>query len=487
MGRFTYELDLPPGLNSDETTFSAKGRWVDGNNVRFSAGKPEVVGVFTKLNATQLTGVIWGIYPFSRSDSVSIAYGTASKLYVGVGAAAPDDRTPSGLGTGWDSWSFASWGETLLAAPEGGKLYEQSGTGAATEVTQAPDQITFMLVTPERQVLAFGCNEEVSGTFNGRCIRGSDIEDYTDWTTSSTNNAFEHILDGGSQIIGARMVGPYVAVWTDTSLYMGQFLGDPSQTYRFDLVANGCGLVGPNAITVMNGVAYWFGGDFQLRAWAPGSLPTIITCPIRGHMVETILPSLVQARRIHTCGINRFNEVWIHYPTPIGGYRYIAVCLNDGSWFRGNIARTAMVDDAILNAFLADNHRTTVLAASVDRYIHVHECERTQASPEGPSWYIQSGDFYIDSSNRRVMVQRMLPNVTYQNNTINLTLFCRDRPDSSAVAKGPYAIADGATKVDFRASGKVISFKLSDDQTNQIVPPVRLGKPVFDVVPLGER
>src|SRR5207253_11516396 len=109
----------------------------------------------------------------------------------------------------------------------------------------------------QRQVMAFGCNEEISGDVNPLCIRFSDIENPEDWTTTPTNNAGEVILKGGGRLVGARAVGPYILAWTDNALYMGTFVGDPSQTWRFDQIGRNCGLMGPNAAVVVGQTAYW--------------------------------------------------------------------------------------------------------------------------------------------------------------------------------------------------------------------------------------
>jgi hypothetical protein len=80
------------------------------------------------------------------------------------------------------------------------------------------------------------------------CIRGSNIADYDDWTTTPANNVFEHILEGSGRIVGAAMLGAYVAVWTDTSCYLGQFIGSGGQTYRFRLKGLGVGELGASKI-----------------------------------------------------------------------------------------------------------------------------------------------------------------------------------------------------------------------------------------------
>jgi len=188
-----------------------------------------------------------------------------------------------------------------------------------------------ILVTPERQLLAFGCNEEVSATYNPMCIRGSDIEDITDWTTTAANNAFESILEGGGMIVGAALFGSYVAVWTDTSVYLGQFIGAVGQTYRWDLVDTNCGLLGPNAMTVFNQTAYWVTPDLQFYAWQIGASPQMIPCPILRDFGDNMVGS--QKDKVVCTGVSRFGEVWWFYPDARDGIensRYVAMSTFDG-------------------------------------------------------------------------------------------------------------------------------------------------------------
>ena len=495
-----------PGLNSDDTTFAAEGQWADGNNFRFVNGLPQVRGgMDTLFSLSVSSSTCRAILPFNRSGSVSIAYGLANdsagsgtaKLYVGSGLSSPSDRTPAGLGTSIFNWSLAAWGSTLLASPEGGTLYEQSGTGTATEVTQAPDRITHMLVTPQRQVLALGCNEEVSGTFNGLCIRGCDIEDYSDWTTSATNNAFEYILDGAGLIVAGRIIGSYVAAWTTGALWLGQFVGDPSQTYRFDKVADNCGLAGPNAVVVFNGTASWLGPDYRLRMWSPGALPEIMACPIFKDFTTGL--DALRLRYVVASANSRFNEVRFDYfdsrgtgyPSGVAENRYISVCLYDGTWHRGAGGYSAILDSGELSSLTTSYiGGPTIIGASASSTIAVDlvdtgelEWGAAGSSPMlKPS--IQSADMYLDSSQRRVMVRGCIPDFKDQSASIELNLLVRDRPKASATTKGPWTLTTTTTKKDFRASGKLFAVKLAGVSTSLYV---RLGKLVFDVVSLGTR
>src|SRR5687768_12250160 len=117
----------PPGLNSDDTTFTAEGRWVDGNNVRFVDGRPQVTGRYNALFSA-LGGTIYNMFAIDRSGTTHIAYALTASVHVGSGAASPTDRTPASMGTGYTAYAFAAWGTDILFVPSGKTLYTQSGT-----------------------------------------------------------------------------------------------------------------------------------------------------------------------------------------------------------------------------------------------------------------------------------------------------------------------------------------------------------------------
>ena len=474
----------PPGLNSDETSFKSEGRWETGNNFRFVGGSAEPIGPFKKLFASTLTGECYGMFAFNRSGSVMLAYGTTSKLYVGTGAAPPSDRTPDGIGSSNRAWSFGEWGATLLASPKGGTLYEQSGTSTAAAVSAAPDAITKMLVTPQRQVLALGTNEEVSGTFNGLCIRWCDLEDYANWTTTSTNNAGEHILEGPGTIVTGVMLGEFPVVLTTDAIYLGQYIGDPRQTYRFDRAAGIIGPVGPRALAVLNGVLFWLGQDFSIWQWAPGSPPTRVPCPLSKEIRGARPADSALVSRFHMHAVSAFGEIWLHmYGGTVEGYWAFSV--ETGNWFKGDILRTAALDSGSLATITSDG--STLLMALT----HIYEHDMLAGGgAEGPtSWHIKSADQYFDNSRRRVMIRSYQQDWSSDagdlglNHTLTLTV--RGRPTETPTTKGPFSLAFTETKKGIRCSGKIITVMFTGSGNTSGRP--RLGKPLFDVVTLGER
>ena len=497
----------PPGIIADDTTFSAEGRYADGSNVRFWNARPQTIGGWSTYVRTALTGVCRSMLSWldTAGQRNTVAFGTHSKLQVfaggglyditptGLAAGLVDSAGGAGYGAGTYSrdgygdaastgyylrtWSLANWGNYLLANPIGGGLYYWAGNTAnrATVVSTGPTQINSILVTPERQVLAFGCNEEVSGTFNSMCIRGSDLEDYSDWTTTAVNNAFEHILPGSGRIVSARMIGSYVAVWTDSGVYLGQFIGDPGQTYRFDLVATNCGLIGQNAVTVVNQVAYWVTPDCQFYAWSVGTPPKPIPCTVRTDFRDNLVRA--QADKIICTGIGAFSEVWWFYPDGRDGIensRYVAVSTADGTWFRGQMERTAAIDSGAV---------PFPLMATQDGNVYAHESGQT-ADGSPLSWFLETADQYLGQDENWLMVRGIWPDFKDQQGPINVTVNVRPYAQATATTRGPYALSPGMQRRDFLASGRVASVRFEGSSSPAYV---RFGKPTFDVVATGQQ
>jgi hypothetical protein len=459
--------------------------------VRFRDGRPQVIGGWDVMGSAVSGGStsrIVGIGVFDYFGTQIAVYGTEAKLF-----SSTSDITPAAMSGSNEFWSFGQWGQdTLLAVPRAGiasggrPIYRYSPSGIATQIAQAPAQVLSMLVTPERQLLALGCSE-VGGTFNSRCIRGSDLEDLTSWTPASTNNAFEHILDGRGAIVAARPIGTYVAIWTMHELWIGQFVGDPAQTYRFDKVSEHCGLVAPNAVTVIDGTAYWVGPDLQWRIWAPGTLPAVLRCPIRADMADNVHRAFL--RRIIVFAHPTWDEVWCFYPdvrdgAVAGAYlpsRYVAFSRQEGAWFRGGFGRDAVLDSSARPDGMSSE--ASFLAASA-KQPYQHDYGHT-ARGAALSWHIQSGDQYVDGGRRRVMVRDIEPDFENQIGDVALTLEVRDRPQSAAAIKGPHTLTTSTTRKAFRAAGRIMNVKFSGGAASG--SSMRLGKPTFDCVTLGER
>jgi hypothetical protein len=418
-------------------------------------------------------------------------------------AGAKDGTGTSGYGTGaygvgaWGepsaadyfprTWSLAAWGQRLLASPRNGGLYQWSNVTSqpAAAVTQAPARITQMLVSPQRQVFALGCAQE-NGLWNPLCLRHSGVGDETEWLTdaSSSSTAREYVLPGGGRIVGGRVAGRYLLVWTTQSLFLGTYVGQVSQVWRFDKVGDKCGLIGPNAAAVLSGTAYWISPDRQFHSYAPGGAVTPVACPIRQDFAENLTAS--QADKITASTISEFSEVRWDYPDRRDGFevsRYLTLAAEGpdaGAWHRGrptegvSAARTAMVD-----AGPASNP----VGVTEDGQIHWHELGHS-ADGQPLAWFIQSADVLLDE-NTAVLVRQAWPDIAGdQIGAVQLSLSSRAHPQAPRTSFGPYTIAPGQETVDFKASGRLFQLTWSGASLPSYA---RIGRLVVDAKTRGRK
>ncbi len=498
----------PPGLLADDTRFSNPNRCVAADGIRWDRGRPQSTGGWTRYFSTALTGVCRNVLQWADlAGNVNIAFGTHAALQLFLNGTLRD-ITPAGLaigpidgagGPGFGAgdygegdygegapveyfprtWSLGNWGQNLIASPRGKTIYiwDNDPTNPAVEIAAAPDQVTAMLVSAERQVLALGCNEESSGAFNPLCIRGSNIEDYGDWTTSAANNAFEHILEGGgSWIVTARRFGPYVAVWTDKGVHLGQFIGDPGQAYRFDVVATNCGLIGPNAVMVINQTAYWVTPDYQFYVWPLGGVPQLLPCPIRDQFKDAVATG--QYEKIEATTIGQYGEIWWFYPHADDGREcsraiFVNVAGDVPVWSAKTLARSAATDSG------PTPHPIFV---SPDGGVFSHEDGRT-ADGAPLSWSFTIALPAFEEGGRFALIKGIEPDIKDQAGAVSVAFTLRKYPQAAAREHGPFTMAPGTARKHFLIQGRSGEIRFSGASSPAFA---RFGKPVLLVEATGE-
>jgi hypothetical protein len=294
------------------------------------------------------------------------------------------------------------------------------------------------------------------------------------WTTTSATTAREYVLPGGGRIVGGRVIGPYLLIWTTHALFLGTYVGSLTQPWRFDRVGEKCGLIGPNAAVVVGQTAYWLGPDLQFYRYGLGGAPEPLSCPVRQALVDNIAPS--QGDKIVASSISVFGEVRFDYPDVRDGLensRYVLLSLADGAWSRGLMARTAMVDAG------PSQH-----PIGVDPTGAVYYHERGASADGAPfSWFIESADQYLDP-NATAMARGFWPDIAGQVGPVVLDIISRFEPQGAERAYGPFAMAPGQDRVDFRSSGRLFRIRFSGGSAPTAC---RIGKPIFDITSAGSR
>lgn len=99
------------------------------------------------------------------------------------------------------------------------------------------------------------------------------------------------------------------------------------------------------------------------------------------------------------------------------------------------------------------------------------------------SWFIESADQCLDE-NATALSRGLWPDLADQVGPVNLSIFSRFKPQGPQVEYGPFPMAVGQDRLDFRASGRLFRIRYSGSAAPTAC---RIGRPIFDVALGGGR
>jgi hypothetical protein len=421
-------------------------------------------------------------------------------------------------------WVLDNYGQKLIALIYNGPCFEWDGSPTnavdtrATIIPNAPTASRHVLVsTPDRHLVFFGTETTVgsSSTQDDLFIRFSDQEniDQTDsYTVTANNTAGTQRLADGSRIMGAIKGRDAIYIWTDTALFLMQFVGAPF-TFSFQQVGTNCGLIGKNACVEVDGKAYWmsengfFTYDGQLK-----SLP----CLVEDFVYDNINTT---ARDLINCGLNNlFGEVsWFYCSSAsdivdkIVTFNYLDSSKERPIWTTGTLARTAWEDSSLFGK----PHATFYDSSSNSSYdvvgntdgctiYYEHETGTDQINASGVVTAIlaniTSGDF--DITQRRsntgqtvgmpdirgdgefiMRISRFIPDFIDQTGTTAIKFKTRLYPNSSETTTS-FTCDSTTTKKDIRVRARQIALEVANTGANENW---KLGTFRLDIHPGGRR
>jgi len=305
-----------------------------------------------------------------------------------------------------------------------------AGYGSGVVVDPAiPTVASQVLVTDERFIIAYGCNDAVSGssTQDPMFIAWSDQENPQVWYPTITNQAGSYRLTYGSKIITAVKTRQEILVFTDTAVYSQQFLGAP-YVYGFNPISVDTTIVGPNAAVSTNGMTFWCGQDkFYVYSGVVNTLP----CSLRQYVFDDF--NMSQSELVYAGTNEKYNEVWFFYPSAnsLVNDRYVVYNYLEKLWFAGTMERSAWLDSHIVGNPLGAVNQITVQ--------HETGADDGSVNPVQPIYaYIESSDFDIgDGGYNYSFVRRVIPDIdfigsTTPNPSATITLTARNYPGELA-------------------------------------------------------
>jgi hypothetical protein len=483
-------IEVPPGIVRNGTLHERKGRWIDGNLVRFvEGGVPQAIQGHITL---QLDSALPGGAPrgaafyIGGASGLTIVVGTTTKQYLlDYSYSYPtldhevDDITPVGLatGSGIEWWQFAELGENLVGVTSNGEVTESADGAVATLIT--PDAFAVyrgVVVTPQNflVLLRYG---GVSGDLHS--VQWASQGTTDTFTPASSNSAGSLPVPCGGAMMAAHNVRGETLIWTQADLWSLDYIGAPLY-YGTRFISGQCGVIAPRAVAVAGNSAFWMGerGFFRYDGFA-----SPIICDIADDIFPNLEPSKMHL--VHAVVVGDRNEIWWFWPFTSGTScnRVAIYNYKNGTWSKGTLSRSAGVSDDRWPLSGASSNLQTIRTVPVmfdedGATVYEHE----QAGSVQASAFIESGPVMLDPGGHRVMrIQKLVPDDNQTAGTETLTVYAGTYPKAAEESQALTVLAAGGP-LDVRLTGRYIRFKhtLSREAS-------RVGTWFAGILPLGTR
>ena len=337
---------------------------------------------------------------------------------------------PTGLIPGTIYYAIASTGTSFnVSLTAGGAAINTTGSGSGTFYINPNGvpltglagtdgycplyQNAFTVSDLSRFLIVFGTNAIGSTVLDPMLIRWSNKESLTVWKPDATNQAADVRLSHGSKIVTYLQSRQEILVWTDSSLYSMQYVGSPA-VWQVQLLADNISIIGPNAVALASGVAYWMGVD---KFYKYDGRSQSLRCDLRQYIFDDI--NLNQSDQVFASTNEGFNEIWFFYcsagTTEVPNTtidKYVVYNYAEDVWYYGSMGRTAWLDSGL---------RQYPIAATYSYNLVDHEYGLNDATDSDTGVpieaYINSSQFDIDDGQNFGFIWRLVPDITFRGST----------------------------------------------------------------------
>lgn len=315
----------------------------------------------------------------------------------------------------------------------------------AHAVTNAPTEVTCIFVTAERILVACGC-ADTNGNFDPLRVRWTDQEDNQSWTAAAANLAGSYTLSHGSRIVRGLPGRGENLIWTENGLYSMRYTGDPSSVYRFDLIGTGCGLIGPNAVSEINGTFYWLAPGGEFFAYAGGT-PSPLSATLRRDVADNL--AWVQQDKVYAYANAAWSEVTWIYPDGRDGNecsRYVTLNILENVWCNGTTDRTAWHDSSVFQYPLSVDDGGSI------RF----EDKGFTVDGAALSWSFETAYFDIGDGDEHLSVLGGYSDADDLQGgySVYIDTLNRDARGQNTRTHGPFNITNATGKISIRANGQ---------------------------------
>lgn len=531
LGGTGYTIDIPSPAGTTATATGSLPLFQTATssnlvNVTFTSHglSSAIAGQTVAFQATTSLGgvTIFGLYPITYVDPNSFtlaanaqATGLATSFMNGGNASFQYFIVfgPSGLGSGYGTggygaggygtgvsvsnqtgtpitatdWTSDNWGEIILANAPSGPIYQYDPTGGfntASIVPTAPPFNNGIFVSNTLQILfAWGStvNANIGQSLDSMLVRWSDLSNYTQFQTLTTNQAGSFRIPIGSVIRGGMAMANQNLFWTDLDLWAANYAGFPL-VFGFNKIGAGAGLISSHAAQQFRGSVYWMGPS-NFYIYANGGV-TVIPCTVWDLVFQNLNTSFQQ--NVRAMPNTPYNEVGWLFPSSasVSGEcdSYVKMNVTEptkpwdyGSW-PGN--RSAWIDQTILG---------NPIAATPNGIIYQHEMTN-DAAGQPITASITTGYFYIAEGRDYAFVDRIIPDLIFgtfagsKNAQVQISFNVINYPGDTPTVYGPFLMTSTTEYISVRFRGRQMSVTI---QSSDVGSFWRIGRIRYRYAPAG--
>ena len=402
-------------------------------------------------------------------------------------------------------WSHDNFGEDLLMCVRGAGVFYWDESGGTDNRAVALSALTSANLTPtsalqimvsdiDRHVICFGADPlndsgtARTGAIDPMFIAWSDQENVEQWEPLATNTAGSFRLSAGSAIVGAIRARQETLIWTDTSLYSMTFVGQPF-TFAINLVNEGVGLVGPNAmVNTPKGVFWMDKKGFYSYSGQVQELPCTVDDYVFSDLNQT------QSYQIFGFVNKAFNEVGWFYCSGTNTVldKYVTYNYEENVWMIGELSRTCWLDEGIFSDPKATSSSDYV------GYLYNQESGVDNDGVAMTDVFIESSDFDIDPGGEDYQfISKIIPDIKFTGNVatgatgqnVDIVVKRRNFPGEELTTAVTSSCTSVTTKIDTRVRGRqaVLRIQSNDTDTTAVGTSFRVGAMRMDYKPDGTR
>lgn len=461
----SYRVVTVPDVN--HFTITAASQATSGTTVSMNGGNAEII-YYINLGPAA-AGVGYGLGGYGLGG-----YGT------GV---VPASQTGTPI-TATD-WALNNWGEIFLANPRGGAIYYWQPNGGFTNASSIPGAPPFnngiFVAMPEQILVAWGSSvyEDIGVQQDPMLVRWSDIENFFEWTVTSTTQAGSFRIPNGSTIKGGTQGPQQAIIWTDIDAWTMNYIQQPL-IFGFNKVGSGAGLIAARAHAQLRGVVYWMGPS-NFYAFS-GSGVVTIPCTVWDAVFQNL--DTTNADKCWAWPVTPFNEIWFFYPSSSNTTgecdSYVKYNVLEGEWDYGSLPRSCGIDQSLLG---------TPIAATPTSLIYQHEHGYNAA---GAAMVVSftTGYFLLGEGEDFAFVDQIVPDFKWgtfsgsQFASVQITFRILNFPSDTPNVYGPFTVTQATQLIATRFRGALMSITVASSDLNSFW---RLGRVRYRFSPDGRR